>query len=80
MQRTSRAVRLVADSGAVVTVNPDHDGNAEPVALKVEVPDDHGTTVTALADLDGETADALADAIDEARGRRKRQRGNAAGS
>lgn len=78
MKRTSRAVRLVADSGAVVSINPDSGGNAEPVTLQVEVPDDRGTiTQVALAELDGETADALVDAIDEARSRRKRYRGPA---
>jgi hypothetical protein len=74
MQRKSQSVRLVSDTGDVVTVDPDHDGKGEPVVLEVEeqgVPD----AITARVELDGETADALADAIDEARGRRKRQRG-----
>jgi hypothetical protein len=74
MQRKSQSVRLMSDSGDVVTVDPDHNGKGEPVVLEVEERDGVAS-VTARVELDGETADALADAIDEARGRRKRQRG-----
>jgi hypothetical protein len=71
MQQQSKSVRLVANGGAVVTVNPDLDGNHEPVDLDVqERVDGPPLTVT----LDGETADALVDAIEEARGRRRRYR------
>jgi hypothetical protein len=74
MKRSSKSVRLVSDEGVVITVDPDLDGNGEPVELQVAVPGDHGTTEVVRASLDGETADALVDAIDEARGRRRRQR------
>lgn len=74
MLRQSKSVRLVSDSGGVVTVNPDLDGNHEPVTLDVQEADDM-TPMTVR--LDGDTADAVADAIDEARGRRRRQRGRA---
>jgi hypothetical protein len=81
MQRTSRAVRLVADSGAVIIVNPDLNGGGEPITLTVgESADMVAAESAATVTLDGETADAIDDAIDEARGRRKRQRGTAAGS
>lgn len=72
MQRQSKSVRLVSDTGAVVVVNPDLDGNHEPVDLDVQ---ERADGPTFNLSLDGETADALADAIDEARGRRRRQRG-----
>lgn len=74
MQRQSKSVRLVSDSGGVVVVNPDLDGNHEPVTLDVQ---ESPELPAAIVRLDGETADALADAIDEARGRRRRQRGRA---
>jgi hypothetical protein len=77
MQRKSQSVRLVSDAGNVVVVNPDLDGNHEPVDLDVQERTD-GPTFN--LSLDGETADALADAIDEARGRRRRQRGRPDGS
>lgn len=75
MQRKSQSVRIVTDTGQVVVVNPDLDGNHEPVTLEV-AEDADMTPVTAR--LDAESADALADAIDEARGRRRRQRGGRA--
>lgn len=71
MQRKSQSVRIVSDVGGVVVVNPDLDGNGEPVTLHVQ--EDVDMTPMTLT-LDAEAADALVDAIDEARGRRKRQR------
>lgn len=70
MQRKSQSVRLVSDDGSVLTVDPDFDGAGEPVELDV-ASGDKRVRVT----LDAATADALADAIDEARNRRRRQRG-----
>jgi DNA-binding protein YbaB len=78
MQRKSQSVRLVSDSGGIVTVNPDLDGNHEPVEIEVEESAESPGVTRVI--LDGETADALADAIDEARGRRRRQRGRPDGS
>lgn len=71
MQRKSQSVRLVTDGGAVVTVDPDLDGNHEPITLEVA---EDAETAPVTVRLDGETADALVDAIDEARGRRRRYR------
>jgi hypothetical protein len=72
MQRKSQSIRLVSDTGAVVVVNPDLDGNHEPVTLEVA---EDAVMAPVTVRLDGETADALADAIAEARGRRRRSRG-----
>ncbi len=76
MQRKTAAVRLVADSGAVVVVNPDAEGGFDEVTLEVS---EESTETPVVVRLDADTADALADAIDEARGRRRRQRGRATG-
>ena len=72
MKHTSKSVRIVTDAGQVVEVNPDLDGNHEPVTLTA-AEDAQMSPVTVR--LDGASADALADAIDEARGRKPRRRG-----
>lgn len=71
MRKSSKSVRLVADEGGVIVVNPDVVGENEEVTLEVQ--EDANMTPMTIR-LDPDTADAVVDAIDEARGRRRRSR------